>query len=165
MPDTHAELSPRVSALEAVSDETIDEAVQRYDRDGFATLGRVVPEPLLEERRARVDAIMLGEIRHEGLFFQHDSASGRYEDAPIGLGWQGPSLAYRKLEKLERDPLFGPLLFQLEAELKASFAARGIRFTQFATPANLGLSDRNMVDCFHGDSAIGAAFATALRSF
>ncbi len=40
------------------------------------------------------------------MFFQMDSTSGRYEDAPIGLGWQGPSRAYRKLEKLERDERF-----------------------------------------------------------
>ncbi len=98
------------SALAAVSDDVLDDVVERYERDGFAMLGRVVPEAVLEPLRARVDAIMLGEVQHEGLFFQHDSTSGRYEDAPIGLGWQGPSLAYRKLEKLERDPLFAAYL-------------------------------------------------------
>jgi len=49
---------------------------------------------------------MLGQVVHAGLFFQLDAVTGRYEDAPLGLGWQGPSLAYRKLEKLEKDPLF-----------------------------------------------------------
>jgi len=45
-------------------------------------------------------------VTYPGLFFQLDAETGRYEDAPIGLGWQGPSLAYRKLEKLEKDPRF-----------------------------------------------------------
>jgi hypothetical protein len=45
-------------------------------------------------------------VGYPGLFFQHDAASGRYEDVPVGRGWQGPSLDYRKLEKLEQDPCF-----------------------------------------------------------
>jgi hypothetical protein len=49
---------------------------------------------------------MSARVQHDGLFFQLDSASGRYEDLRFGLGWQGPSSAYRKIEKLERDPLF-----------------------------------------------------------
>jgi len=49
---------------------------------------------------------MLGEVDDPGLFFQHDSTSGRYEDLEFGTGWVGPSLAYRKVERLERDPLF-----------------------------------------------------------
>ena len=45
-------------------------------------------------------------VRHEGLFFQRDSATGRYEDLEFAKGWQGPSPEYRKIEKLELDPLF-----------------------------------------------------------
>ena len=37
---------------------------------------------------------------------QHDSPTGRYEDLVFGAGWVGPSLSYRKLEKLELDPLY-----------------------------------------------------------
>jgi phytanoyl-CoA hydroxylase len=73
---------------------------------GVARLGRVLGDDGLAALRARADAIMLGQVVHAGLFFQLDAVSGRYEDAPLGLGWQGPSLAYRKLEKLEKDPLF-----------------------------------------------------------
>ena len=47
------------------------------------------------------------------VFFQLDASTGKYEDAPIGLGWQGPSLAYRKLEKLEKDPRFCAWLSRL----------------------------------------------------
>lgn len=76
------------------------------ERDGFARLGRVLGDDGLAALGARAEALMLGQVVHEGLFFQLDAVSGRYEDAPLGLGWQGPSLAYRKLEKLEKDPLF-----------------------------------------------------------
>jgi hypothetical protein len=73
---------------------------------GYARLGRVLSDEGLEALRARADDLMLGRVSYPGLFFQMDAATGRYEDAPLGLGWQGPSLGYRKLEKLELDPLF-----------------------------------------------------------
>lgn len=77
-----------------------------FERDGVARLGRVLDDQGLAQLRARAEAIMLGQVVHPGLFFQLDAVTGRYEDAPLGLGWQGPSLAYRKLEKLEKDPVF-----------------------------------------------------------
>ncbi|RYG63542.1 phytanoyl-CoA dioxygenase [bacterium] len=49
---------------------------------------------------------MLGEVVHEGLFFQHDTTTGKYDDLTYGKGWEGPSRNYRKIEKLERDPVF-----------------------------------------------------------
>ncbi len=49
---------------------------------------------------------MLGEVTYPGLFFQHDSSTGKYEDLEYGKGWKGPSLEYRKIEKLELDPLY-----------------------------------------------------------
>jgi phytanoyl-CoA hydroxylase len=76
------------------------------ERAGFARLGRVLSEVGLGALCGRAEALMLGRVVHPGLFFQLDATTGRYEDAPLGLGWQGPSLAYRKLEKLEKDPLF-----------------------------------------------------------
>jgi hypothetical protein len=91
-----------------VTPAELSAALEAYDRDGYAKLGSgpVVDLSSLEAMRARIDAIMLGEIVHEGLFFQIDGTTGNYEDAPRGLGWQGPSLNYRKIEKLERDPIF-----------------------------------------------------------
>lgn len=49
---------------------------------------------------------MLGERPDPGLFFQHDSPTGDYADLVFNAGWVGPSLRYRKLERLELDPLF-----------------------------------------------------------
>lgn len=73
---------------------------------GFARLGRVLSDEGLALLRSRADAMMLGEVRHDGLFFQHDSDTGRYEDLVRRQGFVGPSLQYRKIEKLEKDPLF-----------------------------------------------------------
>ena len=73
---------------------------------GYARLGPVLSPQGLEALRERAEDLMLGRVSDPGLFFQLDSTTGRYEDAPIGLGWQGPSLAYRKLEKLEKDSRF-----------------------------------------------------------
>ena len=47
---------------------------------------------------------MLGRVADPGLFFQMDARTGQPEDA--GLGWRGPSLAYRKIERLEKDERF-----------------------------------------------------------
>jgi hypothetical protein len=73
---------------------------------GYARLGPVLSDEGLALLRERAEELMLGRISYPGLFFQPDATTGRYEDAPLGLGWQGPSLDYRKLEKLELDPRF-----------------------------------------------------------
>jgi phytanoyl-CoA hydroxylase len=77
-----------------------------FAEHGWARVGKVASEETLAALRARIDDIMLGRVVHEGLFFQLDSTSGRYYDLVFGRGYEGPSLAYRKIEKLERDPLF-----------------------------------------------------------
>ncbi|MCA9618158.1 MAG: phytanoyl-CoA dioxygenase family protein [Myxococcales bacterium] len=81
-------------------------AAESFRRDGYARLGRLLDDVTLASLRRRSDALMLGEIVHEGMFFQHDSATGRYEDLDYKRGYVGPSLGYRKLEKLELDPVF-----------------------------------------------------------
>jgi phytanoyl-CoA hydroxylase len=45
-------------------------------------------------------------VTYDGLFFQKDSDTNSYEDLTYGRGYEGPSLNYRKIEKLEKDPLF-----------------------------------------------------------
>jgi hypothetical protein len=87
-------------------------ALEHYRAEGWARLGPVIGEPLLSALRARADEIMLGEVSYPGLFFQLDAISGNYEELSRGKGYQGPSLRYRKIEKLERDPLFRQLIDQ-----------------------------------------------------
>jgi len=84
----------------------LEEPLAAFARDGYARLGAVLDPAAARALRDRADALMLGTIRHPGMFFQHDSPTGRYEDLAFGAGWVGPSRAYRKLEKLELDPLF-----------------------------------------------------------
>lgn len=80
--------------------------VESFHRTGYARLGRVFDDAYLQRLRTRADDLMLGRVVYPGLFFQCDAASGRYEDLSHGRGWVGPTLNYRKLEKLELDPLF-----------------------------------------------------------
>jgi len=81
-------------------------AVSHWREHGWARLGRVASEETLAGLRARADDIMMGRVAYEGMFFQADSRTGRYEDLAFGRGWEGPRLSYRKIEKLELDPLF-----------------------------------------------------------
>lgn len=81
-------------------------ALAAFARDGYARLGRVVADETVAALGARIDDLMSARVRHEGMFFQHDSPTGRYEDLRFGDGWQGASSDYRKIEKLELDPLF-----------------------------------------------------------
>lgn len=92
-----------ISGIAAID---LAEPLRALERDGVARLGRVLGDAGLGALRERAEALMLGRVVHPGLFFQLDSTTGRHQDAPLGLGWQGPSLGYRKLEKLEQDPVF-----------------------------------------------------------
>jgi hypothetical protein len=80
--------------------------LEHFRAHGWARLGRIATDDDLARLRARADDIMLGRVVHEGLFFQHDAATGRFEDLDFGRGWVGPSLSYRKIEKLEKDDVF-----------------------------------------------------------
>ena len=85
---------------------SIDAPLANFLRLGYARLGPVLSLHAAQILGERADALMLGDVQYPGMFFQHDSPTGRYEDLVFGAGWVGPSLAYRKLEKLELDPLY-----------------------------------------------------------
>lgn len=84
--------------------------LEHYQAHGWARLGQTLDEETLAALRERALDLMLGRVSWPGLFFQMDAATGDYRDAPLGLGWQGPSLKYRKLEKLELDDRFRALI-------------------------------------------------------
>ncbi len=84
----------------------LSEALRHFDEHGYARLGVVANESALEALRARTNEIMLGQVTYEGLFFQLDNETGKYEELVFGKGWEGPSLNYRKIEKVEKDPVF-----------------------------------------------------------
>ena len=102
MPSPEADLVPLSVDVEPI--------LSRYRKEGFARVGRVLGEEALAPLRARAEAIMRGEVVYPGLFFQHDTTTGKYEDLEYKKGFVGPSLNYRKIEKLERDPLFLELI-------------------------------------------------------
>lgn len=79
-------------------------ALTRLDAEGYAPLGRVLGDEGLAALRERAEDLMLGRVADPGLFFQMDATTGAYEDS--GLGWRGPSLAYRKIDRLEKDACF-----------------------------------------------------------
>lgn len=81
--------------------------VRFYEENGYLRLGQVMSDAELAALQQRIDAIMLGEVVYPGMFFQLDSTTGEYGDlgAQTG-GYQGPTLNYRKIQDLERDPLF-----------------------------------------------------------
>ena len=81
-------------------------ALEHLAIHGWARLGVRAPPTIVDALRARADAIMAGATARAGLFFQHDAPSGDYRDLRFGDGWVGPSPAYRKIEGLERDPVF-----------------------------------------------------------
>jgi hypothetical protein len=81
-------------------------AIAHFREHGWARLGTVASAGAIERLRARASDIMMGRVTRDGLFFQRDSETGRYEELVFGRGWEGPSLEYRKIEKLEVDPCF-----------------------------------------------------------
>ncbi|MBP6629920.1 MAG: phytanoyl-CoA dioxygenase family protein [Kofleriaceae bacterium] len=86
--------------------EELDHVVTHFHQHGWARLGPLLPPAQADALAARAAAIMAGTVDGRGLFFQHDAPSGRYDDLELGRGWIGPSPAYRKIERLERDPVF-----------------------------------------------------------
>jgi hypothetical protein len=95
-----------MSAEEQAEQARVAAAIAHFREHGWARLGVVANEVTLAALRARADDLMMGRVVHEGMFFQLDSASGKYADLVFGRGWEGPSLDYRKIEKLEVDPVF-----------------------------------------------------------
>jgi len=82
---------------------------QQYERDGYLKLGKVLSGDGLTALQERIDAIMLGtaEIDYDRLMMQLDSTDGLYANVGKGsMGHKGATLAYRKIEQLEFDPIF-----------------------------------------------------------
>jgi hypothetical protein len=89
-----------------LDDEELDRAVADYRREGYAHIPAVGDDATMIALGERARDIMQGRVTYDGLFFQLDAPSGDYEDLRFGVGWEGPSDNYRKIEKLELDPLY-----------------------------------------------------------
>ncbi len=86
--------------------EALASQLAHYQEHGYARLGPVLDEAALQGLRERLDDLMLGRVAHPGLYFQLDAAASNHQEAPAALGWRGPSLDYRKIERLEKDERF-----------------------------------------------------------
>lgn len=118
----------------------VDAVLAHFATHGWARVGRVLSEAGLVALGTRVDDLMQARVRYDGLFFQRDSPTGHYEDLEFAKGWQGPSSDYRKIEKLELDPLFrawmtNPLFERIARRLIAGPIAlyRAVLFTKSAS--------------------------------
>jgi len=125
-----------------VPPDEIAAAIEAWKRDGYAVIRGVADAETLAALRARFDDLVAGRVPDPGLFFQRDAPSGEYADVTFGSGYEGPDVAYRKIERLERDPLF---LAWLENDLFRRIAAAAIgvpctlyRATVFAKAARTG---------------------------
>src|SRR5688572_17650398 len=80
---------------------------EQFTDAGYLRLGQVATDTELAAMQKQMDDIMLGRVRYNGMYFQLDSETGVYTDLKFSDGsWQGPTLDYRKIERLERDPVF-----------------------------------------------------------
>ncbi len=81
-----------------------------FDRKGFLRLGPVLDAAELAALQQRMDDIMLGRVRHSSFRFQLDTG-GKYEELPEATAEATEqTLAYRKVQGLEADPLMRRLI-------------------------------------------------------
>ena len=86
-----------------------DQEWKDYEAKGYLRLGRVLSDEDLTALQTRIDDIMLGkaELDYDRILMQLDSLDGQYENAGAqSKGHKGATLAYRKIQDLEADPLF-----------------------------------------------------------
>ncbi len=103
-PTNHREVEDSIP--ESLSGVHLSEVQWRlYEQQGYLLLGKILNESQLAALRERLDAIMLGQVRYPTLQMQLDTG-GAYEDLPEPIaGLSEVTLAYRKLQGLEADPL------------------------------------------------------------
>ncbi len=93
-----------------MQNQLTEEQWHSYQEKGFLRLGTTLGLGELSALQERIDAIMLGTatgIDLGRLLMQLDSTTGKYEDAGSqSPGHKGATLAYRKIQNLEHDPLF-----------------------------------------------------------
>ncbi len=79
--------------------------LEQFREEGYLLLGQIVSDEEIAALRQRADDIVMGRVRHEGMWFQLDAGGMEYKLLPGGE-FKGASQEYRKIEGWERDPLF-----------------------------------------------------------
>ncbi|MEM7132719.1 MAG: phytanoyl-CoA dioxygenase family protein [Chloroflexota bacterium] len=104
--------------------ELSDAQWAQYERDGYLRLGRILNDEDLAALQKRMDDIMLGTapLDYNQIMMQLDRDPARdNKPGPQTKGHKGATLGYRKIEKLEVDPLF---LSYMQHPLFRSICAR-----------------------------------------
>jgi len=79
----------------------------RFAEDGYLRLGQVASSGHLQAMCDRIDEIMLGNVRYEGMPMQRDTTTGEYGKLPTRTFEESEgTLAYRRIDDLQLDPLF-----------------------------------------------------------
>lgn len=99
-----------MSLARDIPDSELDAAIAAWRDEGYAVLPGVADAATTRALGDRLYAYLDGSRPDPGLFFQRDSGTGDYADVGFGHGYEGPDVPYRKVERLERDPLFASWL-------------------------------------------------------
>ena len=79
----------------------------RFAEDGYLRLGKVASNGHLQAMRDRIDEIMLGTVRYDGMPMQRDTATGEYSTVPARTFEESEgTLHYRRVDDLQLDPLY-----------------------------------------------------------
>ena len=98
------------------------EELEAFHEEGYVRLGRAVPVAQIKALCQRIDDIMLGKVVYPDMLMQLCPSAGEGERARQSREFKGSSLKYRKIQDLERDPLFRayiqqPLFRDLTAQI------------------------------------------------
>lgn len=78
-----------------------------FTRDGFLRLGCLISTNQLQALCGRIDDIMMGRLRYDGMAMQQDTSTGDYGDLPARTFEESQAtLAYRRIDDLQMDSLF-----------------------------------------------------------
>ena len=93
-----------------VADQLTEAQWRQYDEQGYLKLGKILTDHELAAMQQRIDDIMLGnaDVDYTRMTMQIDRGAMDYAEALTGMdeGYKGKTLAYRKIEQLEFDPIF-----------------------------------------------------------
>ncbi|HIN27710.1 TPA: hypothetical protein EYM82_02365, partial [Candidatus Poribacteria bacterium] len=81
---------------------------EHFDNEGYVRIGQIASNQLLADIQQRMDDIMLGKapLDYDQIMMQLDREPGTGKPGPQSTGHKGATLLYRKIQKLEYDPVF-----------------------------------------------------------
>ena len=129
-----------------LSEQITDEQWQHFEEHGYVHLGRADVEEI-GGLQQRIDDIMLGNIVYPDMLMQLCPSAGDEEKARQSKEFKGSSLKYRKIQDLERDPLFRAYIQQpLFRDVTAKIIGEEVaifRAMFFNKPAEQGVTIAN----------------------